>query len=161
MSRARLIKVKELETFYLKNAKESMKTSVQLAINLYYTKVIVQYNKARNLLHDLTSSSKTTRNLALKELEKISGESQDKTVKSIKQMEKNITRLDEERKQLEKKLIKRSDIEYLTYREVKETDFHYLASNRRKEFNKRFYEQFGSVKSGIVKAPTPFPQSLF
>ena len=55
MSRARLSKTKQLESFYLKNAKETMKNSIQHAINLYSIGTIVQYNTVKDLLNNLTS----------------------------------------------------------------------------------------------------------
>ena len=160
MSRSRIAKTKELETLYLKHVKESMKPSIQHAINLYSIGTIVQYNTARNLIHDLTSNTKSTRNLALKQLEKISGQTQDKAIKTMKQMEKEIERLDKETKQLENKRIIKCDIQYLTYAQVEQDKYKTLPTNRRRFHLGKHYAEFGSLKTGIVKAPYPFPQDL-
>ncbi len=88
MSRARLSKTKQLESFYLKNAKETMKNSIQHAINLYSIGTIVQYNTAKDLLNNLTSNKKFIRNTAINQLNKITADSQDKTIKSVKLAEK-------------------------------------------------------------------------
>ena len=147
--------VKRLYREYTKHAKADVKAIVEEIIDLYGQGKIPLLATAEKLLDNITSLDKKKRDKGIEDFKKKKDSYY--SPKSV------IGRLEKEIKDFEDKDIKDFDIEYLAFVEVDEKVYNSIKSSqmRKKKMNGRFYKQSSSWLKALVKAPSPFPSSLY